>query len=524
MSARPTVLIVGAGLGGLTMGVLLERAGIPYQIFERAPAVKPLGSALSMSNNIIPLFKQIGIYDEFINQAIVRYTTQVYNEKRELDFVMDSQPGAEMGGHDGYMISRPALYNILLQQIPPHKVLMSKRVLQARQNEREVLITCADNSMYYGHILIGADGAYSGVRQCMYKEMKNEGRLCKSDQEDLPYSCTCLVGHTRPLDPEDFPELKVQECSFNCVLSEEKPYTWVTFTTKNNVICWMVVHHLNKISSKANDSFRNSEWGSEAAEAMCKEVRDFVIPGGDGSRTLGTLIDQTNKDLISKVMLEEKVFETWYDRRMVLLGDACHKMNPSGGQGALNAIQDAITLTNWINVLRSNDVKDMEKVFLEYRKERYPHAQEAFESSKMLSKIIEKSISGRIARFVSRHMPRWLWVMALRRMASNRPQVAFLPRIEDKGTVKPAYQPSLYKTQETVPPTRKQRIRQASSSAGLIHVATAADESELADSKGELSVLSGISRATGADVKQRRTSGSGAGSGAGTGSDTITGS
>jgi len=59
---------------------------------------------------------------------------------------------------------------------------------------------------------------------------------------------------------------------------------------------------------------------------MCKEVRDFPIAGGsktaaEGVRTIGTLIDNTPKDLISKVMLEEKVFKTWYHQRTVLLGD-----------------------------------------------------------------------------------------------------------------------------------------------------------------------------------------------------------
>lgn len=39
----PKVLIVGAGLGGVTLAILLEKAGVPYEVFERAAAVKPLG-------------------------------------------------------------------------------------------------------------------------------------------------------------------------------------------------------------------------------------------------------------------------------------------------------------------------------------------------------------------------------------------------------------------------------------------------------------------------------------------------
>lgn len=80
--------------------------------------------------------------------------------------------------------------------------------------------------------------------------------------------------------------------------------------------------YLDKSSSKVHDSFRNSEWGPEAASAMCEQVKDFpVVSGGSKKLTFQDLISWTPKELISKVMLEEKVFETWYDCRTVLLGD-----------------------------------------------------------------------------------------------------------------------------------------------------------------------------------------------------------
>lgn len=46
-STRPKVLIVGAGIGGMTLGMLLTKAGIPFDIYERAAAVKPLGMLFS---------------------------------------------------------------------------------------------------------------------------------------------------------------------------------------------------------------------------------------------------------------------------------------------------------------------------------------------------------------------------------------------------------------------------------------------------------------------------------------------
>jgi len=91
-----------------------------------------------------------------------------------------------------------------------------------------------------------------------------------------------------------------------------------------------VVLHLDEETAKENDVFRNLEWGPEAAEAMCKQVRHLKVPGGkDGNDwTIGDIIDQTPKEFISKVMLEEKLFSTWYGGRTVLIGDGKSFMFP----------------------------------------------------------------------------------------------------------------------------------------------------------------------------------------------------
>lgn len=95
----------------------------------------------------------------------------------------------------------------------------------------------------------------------------------------------------------------------------------MTFTTKDDEICWGVVKYLDILSSAAYSREQRSDWGEGATETMCNEVREFLIPGGDGSLTLGDLIDGTSRNQMSKVMLEEKVFDTWYHGRTVLVGD-----------------------------------------------------------------------------------------------------------------------------------------------------------------------------------------------------------
>jgi len=101
---------------------------------------------------------------------------------------------------------------------------------------------------------------------------------------------------------------------------------WIVFATAQSTICWMVIHHLNKESSKAAEEQRfreseNSQWGPHAAQAMVESTRHFPLSIGTKKMTMGDLYDVTKPELISKVMLEEKIFQTWYSGRTVLLGD-----------------------------------------------------------------------------------------------------------------------------------------------------------------------------------------------------------
>lgn len=84
-----------------------------------------------------------------------------------------------------------------------------------------------------------------------------------------------------------------------------------------NRICWSVSVQITLDTEKTQVT-RNSEWGPEAVEDMVKLVAHHKVPVGG---TLGDLIEATPKDLISKVYLEEKMFDTWYHDRTVLLGD-----------------------------------------------------------------------------------------------------------------------------------------------------------------------------------------------------------
>ncbi|KAF9214783.1 hypothetical protein BGZ59_003008 [Podila verticillata] len=331
-SKKPKVMIVGAGLGGLTLAILLHKANIPFDVYERAKEVKPLGSAMSLGGNVAGFFEQLGIYEEFTKLGKPSNTMQLYKEDLTPNFTLDFSARKALSGTSSYIIARPDIYALLLRQVPKERIHMGKKVMSILQNELGVMIRCSDNSTHHGDILVGADGAYSGVRQDMYKGLKKKNLLPKSDDAPLPFSCVCLVGQTEVLDAEEFPQVKLDH---------------------------------NKNSSKENDSFRNSEWGPEAAEAMCKQTKD----------------------------------------------------------------RDELSV-----------------IFKEYYEERYPVAKAGYATSQMFSRLGAKGFLGAFTKAMFKRIPAWLWRKVVVKMSIQRPQLSFLPLVEDKGTAEAAFQPSLHKT------------------------------------------------------------------------------
>ncbi|KAF9387190.1 hypothetical protein CPB97_002862 [Podila verticillata] len=418
---KPKVLIVGAGIGGLFLGNLLQLAGVRYEIFERAPEVKPL----------------VGIYEEFTKIGKAGIFVEAYANNLNRQYVLNYTDRIIVGGSLEYVVARRDLYDLLRRQVPEERIHMNKKVYCFDQDDYGVTIHCADNTSYHGDILVGADGAHSIIRRHLYKALKVSGKLPPSDDVPLPFRCGCLVGQTEVLDPEEFPDLKLPLSQFLCVHGDNI----------GNTMCWMVIEYLNKKKVKSDDSAaHNAEWGPLAAQAMSLEVRDLKIPGGkDGrTRTIGDLLDRTPKDLVSKVMLEEKVFDTWHGGRVVLLGDGT--LNPAGGAGALTAIHDAVALANWINTLESPTLSDLDTVFKEYHEERHPVAEELLASSQVLNRVGGKTVFAVVMRTVIKHVPKWIWRKYMIKISEARPQVSFLPLVDDTGTARPAYQPSLHKT------------------------------------------------------------------------------
>ncbi|KAG0371567.1 hypothetical protein BGX24_001488 [Mortierella sp. AD032] len=320
---KPHVLIVGAGLAGLTLANLLHKADIPFDVFEKMPETRAVGAALFLAPQVLPIFQELGLLDEYLAQSLPCSSIHFFNQDRQPDFQLDFQLYSEITGSEGRTIPHSILHALLLSQIPPERIHTSKRMLSFTQGENGVLIRFSDSKTFEGDVLVGADGPNSAVRQGLYEYLRRLKKLPSGDArasremaEDVSGAggagegtgggaqgngkTVFLVGLTEQLERDVyFPPEDVKDGT-----SSPKSTSMLTSTSTGQ----------EKQEEEEHCKFFNTRSTDEP----------FSQPAGT-TGLVADLIARTPRERMGKVVVEERMFETWHGCRTVLIGDACHK-------------------------------------------------------------------------------------------------------------------------------------------------------------------------------------------------------
>ncbi|KAK3839473.1 MAG: hypothetical protein JOS17DRAFT_188752 [Linnemannia elongata] len=442
----PRVLIAGAGLGGLFLGIQLERAGIPYEIFERSTEMRPLGSIMCLSPNILPAFEQLGLYEELMSFSKPALRNTFFTGDLKI-IGKTSTLTTETVGYDRILFARPELNDMLFRKIPSTKIHLSKKIVSFDQDQDGVTLSFDDNTTARGDILVGADGAHSAVRKHLFKTLLKEGLLPKDDTKEMNKGYVSLVGTTNALDPVRYPGLLEKDSESHYIIGDKKtPYTWVTFAVPGNKICWSVIVQLG-IDATADEQVKSSDWvPQEQNKRMMDSIRHFKTPYG----TIGDLFDVTPIERVSKVYFEDQLFHTWHHGRTVLIGDAAHKILPSSGSGAVNAMQDAVLLANHLYDIKPTTFDNIKAALSDYKDERFNSIVDQYPQSHMAAKLIYgHTLWERILRHVVFNwLPQSLQMKQLLKDTAYRPQANFLPQAPKRGTMDTIPQQPSKRTQE----------------------------------------------------------------------------
>lgn len=156
------VLVVGAGVGGISVARGLLRDGHDVTVFERRPDVRAAGGAVTIWSNGETVLRQLGVDMDGAGQLLstVRAVTSTGRPLATLDVTaMVDRLGAPVR-----MVPRRVLLERLLEGFPTDRIRCNARATAVVRTRSGVWVEFGDGSSAEGDVLIGADGLRSMVR------------------------------------------------------------------------------------------------------------------------------------------------------------------------------------------------------------------------------------------------------------------------------------------------------------------------------------------------------------------------
>lgn len=315
---RLSILVAGAGIGGLTAALSLVARGFEVKVLEQAPELKPVGAGLQLSANATRVLNGLGL-GSALEEVTIHPSgkcVRLWNTGQEWRLFDLGAESVEHYGHPYLMLYRPDLHGILvqaLQERAPGSLQLGARVVDAAQTEDGAQVVLEDGRRLIADVLIGADGVHSIVR----------ARLIA---EDRPRFSGCIAWRgVIPL--EKLPESMQGPSGVN----------WVG--PGAHVIHYPV--HAGRLVSftgiKEKSAWARESWTEQGSIEECKA--DYA----GWHRDVQALIDQLQTPLRWAMMIRDPL-RNWTRGRVTLLGDAAHPTLPFLAQGAAMAIEDGCVI------------------------------------------------------------------------------------------------------------------------------------------------------------------------------------
>jgi len=359
---RRDVMIVGAGIGGLSTGLALARAGHAVRVFEQAPALGEIGAGLTLSPNAVHALTALGV-----GKAL----DTIASEPREL-VNLHYQTGAEivrrpMGeqyraqyGAPYYHAHRADLHALLadaLERVAPGAIVTGKRAIGVASSATAAEVRFADGSQASAEMLVGADGVRSVVHQGLYGA--SEARF------------TGRVAWRAVLPAEAFADIEMP-ASMGSILGPDRTFAWYPLRKGTQ---------LNLVFMSRWDQWADEDWRALASRDDVREAFRDWLP------LVHRLIDRLPDEAILRWgLFDRPPYEAWHRDTVTFVGDAIHPMLPYMGQGAAMAIEDAVVLGR---ALEADGV--LERALACYARTRKPRADAVQEASSARANFWEKS-------------------------------------------------------------------------------------------------------------------------------------
>jgi FAD-dependent urate hydroxylase len=160
------VVIIGAGMGGMSAAIALRQIGIETAVYERVTENKPVGAAISVWSNGVKCLNYLGLQEETAQLGgIVETMSYVDAHTGETMCRFSMQPLIDEVGQRPYPIARAELQSMLMQAYGMDDINFGMKMISVTDGPEFATATFADGTTVTADVIIGADGASSITRE-----------------------------------------------------------------------------------------------------------------------------------------------------------------------------------------------------------------------------------------------------------------------------------------------------------------------------------------------------------------------
>jgi len=302
----PTVLIAGAGIGGLSAALALRTAGWRVRVFEQAASPRELGFGLALAPNAVAALRDLGVADA----VLARSWAPRSGEFRRLDgtVLKRAELPAEAAGRMLVVALRPALHGALLDAVGPDTITVDSAVTGYGVHRERVTVHLANGTTADGEVLIGADGIGSTIRRTLHPNESAPRRAGIVAVRGVVHGAIEHMGGV---------------CGI--------------YYMGRGVEAFLI---------RASDT--GIYWALSMSERLLPaSMRDpaailaHMSPHFDGT---WRAVTSASTDMRCDDLVDRDPVTPWGVGRVTLLGDAAHPVLPHTGQGAAQAMMDAVAL------------------------------------------------------------------------------------------------------------------------------------------------------------------------------------
>jgi 2-polyprenyl-6-methoxyphenol hydroxylase-like FAD-dependent oxidoreductase len=351
------ILIIGGGIAGPALALFLQKAGIESVVYEAYPYKEGVGGGLGLAPNGMNVLQALGLAEKVIDRGSLTLENVFYNARGCL-LARVKRGARQKYGQPAVSLLRPALYDIMTEAMKAQRIQVEyqKRLKTITQTATEVMAHFDDGTSAEGDLLIGADGIYSKTRQTALPNSPKPA-----------YVGIIGVGGVTPA------------AALPMMTAREKQSLNFTFGAKgffgyggaeNGDVMWW--------SNLAREKELTRE---ELADLSLVAIKRELLAIYQGyHEPIETLIQHTQSPIKQNIS-DIQSLPTWYQGRVLLIGDAAHAVSPNAGQGAAMALEDAMYLAKLLRDSAGNYMQ----VFTQFEKDRKPRVEKIVAEGRRLA-------------------------------------------------------------------------------------------------------------------------------------------